>query len=403
MLRAYKYRLYPTPEQAAYLSRSQGCVRFVYNWGLEKKIKSYQSQKEQGIEKPKSLSIYDLCKELAQLKKNPEFRWLNGPPASSLMWALYNLDKAFRNFFRNFKNGGPSGFPKFKARSFRGSLQFHQGYSVDFASGIVKMPKCPNVKCLFHRTFEGELKTATVSQEPSGRFFISILVETRNELPDKKLFEKAVGIDLGVRNFITLSDGKRWDSNLILSGERKKLARAQKKLTRKEKGSKNKDKQRRRVARMHEKITDARSGYHQRVSSELINYAVEKEYDTLVLRDYDIRKIMKKPDVIEEVKNGKTYFEKNNRAVKRKINNMISDVAWGKFLLILKNKADKEGINIVEVNGAYTSQKCAQCGYVADENVKKDAFVCQACGHKEDSDLNAAINTKEEYITSLIA
>ena len=342
MLRAYKYRLYPTPEQAAYLCRSQGCVRFVYNWGLEKKIKSYQSQKEQGIEKPKTLSSYDLSKELTQLKRNPEFKWLNGPPSSSLMWALENLDKAFKNFFRNIKNGVTSGFPRFKARGFRGSLQFHQAYSVDFESGLVNMPKCPKVKCLFHRTFEGMLKTATVTQVPSGRFFISILVETRDALPDKKFVNKVVGVDLGVRNFLTLSDGKRWDSNLILNKERKKLGRAQKKLTRKEKGSKNKNKQRRRVARMHEKITDARRGYHQLISSELINYAAEKRYDTLVLRDYNIKNIMKKPNVIEEFKNGKIYYEKNGRALRAKINNRISDVAWRAFILILKNKANKE-------------------------------------------------------------
>lgn len=396
-LRAYKFRLYPNAEQEQKLRQAMGCARFVYNWALDLRKKDYEAQKANGVAKPKSLSIFDISRQLTQFKKKEEYEWLNDAPAISLIASLNNLDTAYKNFFRNVKKGGVPGFPKFKNRNGQQTIQFHQQYSVDFDKGILNAPKIPGIKTIFHRKFVGQSKTATISMTPAGNFYVSILVDELGYLPELKPVERAVGIDHGIRNFLTLSDGKTWprpepDPKIV-----KRLFRESRKLSRKEKDSKNRNKQRKKLASVYEGVSNSRTGYHYNVANELVKYCQDKGYDTIFIRDYDIKNMLKTISPKEKVlRNGKLVYETNGRAQQRKLNRKISDVAWGGFILILTQFTAKAGINLIKSEAAFTSQKCNHCGHTAVENIKGTTFLCQACNTEKDVDLNAALNTRDD-------
>lgn len=507
MLRAYKYRLYPTDEQQKLINQTMGCARFVYNWALDIMIKDNEAWRvfikefvsplheayplperykklsqtlklklvfyalteslkthdslnrlyadvdfetttgERAINKAKAFigffleqnaqgefarilynlpetsaaikdlvveqwvptrySKYDLSRMLTIKKKDPEFVWLKEAYSVSLIAALSNLDTAFQNFFKRLKNikpGMQAGYPKFKKRWNRQSMQFHQHYSVDFHEGTVSVPKVGDVTCKFHREFKGTLKTATISRTPGGRYYISILVEVAAEkLPALSGPDRVLGIDHGIHHFITTSDGKRWErykvSEKLIKRERLEARR----LSRKEKDSNGRYRQRLKLAQLKERIASSRDGYIQHVTNELIKYAVERGYDTLVLRYYDIQKMMRKPEpVVDKEKStpDKIRYARNGAKAKRKLNKEITNVAWGRFIQVLKAKGLKKGILVEDtVPAADTSIKCSHCGHVAKENVKGRVFHCVACGIEKDVDLNAAINTREDYLS----
>ena len=197
MLRkTYKFRIYPNKVQRELIERHFGSVRWVYNWGLEKKIKTYQKDK-------KHISCFDLINELVKLKRQEDCKWLNEVNSQSLQMALRNLDNAFTNFFRR-----QNKFPQFKSRkNNKQSFQIPQHYSID---SKLHIPKIPNIKIKLSRKIEGKIKTATISKSATGKYHISILVEQNIELPPKpKVAEKTtIGVDFGVRTFATISDGR---------------------------------------------------------------------------------------------------------------------------------------------------------------------------------------------------
>jgi putative transposase len=395
MLIAYKYRLYPTEEQIPFLNKSMGCARFIYNWALAKRKTAYETQKANGIEKPKTQSIYDISKDLTALKKTEEYKWLNEVGSLTLLHALRNLDAAYTNFFRRVKQGTQApGFPKFKSHVGTQSFQFHQAYSVDFEKQTVSILKLKNIPVRFHRTFEGKLKTATISREPSGRFFISILVDTTKSLPDiPNEITKVIGIDHGIRNFVTMSTGKTWDNIKAEEKEAKHLSRQARKLSRKVPKSKNQQKQRLKKARLEARIADKRDGYIHSVTSEIISYLKENQYNMIAVRKYNIPKMIKKIEpAIDETT---SKYKNNGRERQKSFNRKVKDVAWGKFSSMLSYKCLKNEIRFVEVDSAFTSTTCSHCGHNAKENANKDKFICQACGHEEHIDLNAAKNTAQ--------
>ena len=396
MLIAYKYRLYPTEEQKQFLAKTMGCARFVYNWALAIRKADYEKQEAEGVVKPKTLSIYEISRQLTQFKKKEEYSWLSEVSSSSLIWALTNLDTAYKNFFRRIKKGGePAGFPKFKNKSGTQSFQFHQAYSVDFEKQTVSIPKMENIPVVFHRVFEGKMKTATISREPSGRHYISILVETANSLPDIPVdISTIIGIDHGIRNFITLSNGKTWENLRVEEKAAKRLARQARNLSKKKLGSNNYKKQRVKKAVLEAHVADKREGYIHQVTSEIIEHLKEKNILSLAIRDYDIKKMVKKIEPKKTDDAAKKY-EKNGRSLQKKLNRKIKDVAWGKFISVLSYKCLKNGIRFVEVESPYTSTTCSHCGHNSKDNVNKDLFHCLACGHREHSDLNAAKNTAQ--------
>lgn len=356
---------------------------------------------------PKRYSKFDLSRLLTQKKKDPQFAWLKEAYSTSLITALNNLDAAFQNFFKRLKKATPGievGYPKFKRRWNRASMQFHQHYTVNFGEGTVTVPKIGDVPCKFHRVFSGNYKTATISRSPGGRYHISILVECPPETyPALSTPERVLGIDHGIHHFITTSDGKTWERYRVSERLQKRDRLESRRLSRKAKDSRGRAKQRTKLARLKERIASSREGFIQHVSSELISYAIERGYDTLAFRDYDIKKMMRRPKPKldqEKSTDQKQVFARNGAKNKSKLNREISNVAWGRFIQVLKSKGLKHGILVEHiVPAADTSITCSHCGHAAKENVKGRLFKCQACGVEKDVDLNAAINTRENYLS----
>jgi putative transposase len=362
MLKAYKYACLPTEEQKQLLAKFFGCARFVYNLGLETKQWAWTSQR-------KHLSGIDLLNQLKEFK-DTEAHWLKDCPSQTLQMALRNLESAYTNFFRG------EGFPKFKSKHHRQSIQFPQGVKVDFENSTLFLPKLKEVPCIFHRRFQGEIKTVTVSKTPTGNYFVSILVENQNPVPKKKPVreETTVGIDLGVKTFATLSCGTSFDNPKYLRGNLKRLRVEQRRLSRRRKKgvkqqSKSYQKQKLVVAKLHEHIKNQREDYLHKVSTKII-----RSFDTICLEDLNIQGMMQ---------NGKLALS-------------IGEVGWYKFKTMLQYKAQWYGKNVLCI-GRFTpsSKLCSQCGEIFKELTLKDrSWTCGSCGTHHQRDENAAINIK---------
>lgn len=363
MLKTYKYSLLPTEDQKAVFAQWFGSCRFVYNLGLEAKIAAWTSLK-------KNVTCFDLNKQLTELK-HTECLWLKECPAQSLESSLANLDSAYTAFFK----GG--GFPKFKKRSGRQSIQFRQNTVVK--DGKVRLSKMGWVDFVEHRPFgEGEVRTVIVSKVPTGKFFVSILIEDKKDLPEKRAIasETTVGIDMGLKTFATLSDGTQYANPRLLQASLKRLRLEQRKLSRRfKKGVKTVDqskswhKQKLVVAKIHEKIKNQREDFLHKVSTEIIN-----RYDTVCLEDLNITGLMK---------NGK-------------LSKAIADVSWYQFGQFLKYKAEWYGKNIKVIGRFDPSSKiCSTCGTINKELGLSDReWICGKCGAEHNRDQNAAINIK---------
>ena len=272
MLKAYKYRIYPNKEQEEYFSKCFGCVRFIYNKMLNDKIEYYKENNKMLNNTP------------AQYKK--EFVWLKEVDSLALANAQMNLDKAYKNFFRD----KSVGFPKFKSKknnhhSYTTNNQKNTIYIVD--NKYIKLPKLKTVvRIKLHRQIpkDGIIKSATVSKVPSGKYYVSVLVEQELEQLPKNEF--AVGVDLGLTDFAITSDGVKYPNPRYLKKSLNKLAKEQRRLSKKKIGSKNRNKQRIKVAKLHEKISNQRKDFLHKISSELIN-----ENQVICLEDLHVKEI----------------------------------------------------------------------------------------------------------------
>jgi putative transposase len=280
MLKAFKYAILPSEEQKHQLAKFFGSCRFVYNLGLETKRQVWASAHQH-------LTWMDLAKQLKELKDSGA-TWLQECPSQSLQMSLRNLDTAYTNFFR----GG--GFPKFKSKYRRQSIQLPQGVKTDFEKSSIFLPKLKNVTCIFHRQFKGKIKTVTVSKTPTGKYFVSILTENQRELPKKTpVREKtAVGIDMGVKTMATLSDGTTFGNPKYLSNNLRRLRVEQRKLSRRlKKGAKKQSKsylkQKMVVAKVHEHIKNQRANNLHQTSTQII-----RSFDTIYLEDLNIQGMM---------------------------------------------------------------------------------------------------------------
>ena len=358
MLRAYKYCFLPTAEQKEQLAQMFGSSRFVFNLGLETKIMAY---KQYG----KTLNYFDLNKQLTDLKQEAE--WLNDTPAQALQMSLRNLDNAYTAFFRG------AGFPKFKSKRGRQSFQLPQGVKVDFENGKVFLPKLKWVDCVFSREFAGSIKTVTVSRNPSGKHFVSILVDTGEDIPEKKPVarETSVGVDLGIKDFAVLSDGQVLENHKFLGRSLKRLRVEQRTLSRRfKKGaaeqSKNWHKQRIIVAKLHETVTNQRRNFLHKASTQII-----KEYDTICLETLNVAGMVKN----------------------RKLSRAISDVGWSEFNTMLEYKAEWYGKNILRIGQFEPSSRiCNVCGWHNKDLKLSDRIWTCANNHVLQRDENAALN-----------
>ena len=270
--KAYKYRIYPNKKQQELINKHIGCCRYVYNLCLEKKINVYKTSK-------KSISCFELIKLLPILKKEPETSFLNEVNSLSLQAAIRNLDSAYQRFFKEKKD-----FPKFKSkRNARQSFQVVQNTTVGFDEKRVYIPKFKEgIKCRFHRFFNGKVKTSTITRTSTNRYYISILVEIDDDKPEKKPIDenKAVGIDLGIKTFATLSNGEEIPNPKNLKNAIAKLKRLQRSLSRKVKGSNNRERARRVLACQYERVTNRRNDFLEKVTHQLVT-----NYDTIMLKN----------------------------------------------------------------------------------------------------------------------
>ena len=355
MLRAYRYRLSPNSEQSILLNKHFGSVRFLYNFALAKKTAAYQTE-------GKSLSRYDIQAELPALKV--EHEWLKEINSQSLQSALLNLDSAYTRFFREKK-----GFPRFKSKKDnRHSFQCPQNVSVDFANSTIRLPKIGKIKAVFSREFIGTIKTVTISKTPTGKVFASVLVDTPEQIPAKAPLSQAtaVGIDVGLSHFATLSDGTVIANPRFLKKSLKKLKRLSRRHSKKVKGSNNRNKSRIRLSRQHEKVTNQRKDFLHKTST-----AIVKQYDTVCVENLNISGMMKN----------------------HKLARAIADVSWGSFVSMLEYKAEWQGRNLVKIGRFEPSSKLCTCGTLNHALTLKDRiWTCGSCGTTHDRDLLAATN-----------
>ena len=366
MLKAYKYRIYPNKEQKIQIAKTFGCCRFVYNQTLAYRKDTYENEK-------KSVSKTD-CNNYCNRELKKEYEWLKDVDKFALTNAIYNMDAAYRKFFKEH-----AGYPKFKSKR-----DNHKSYTtnytnenivVDFEKGRVKLPKLKMVKAKPPREFEGQIKSATISQMPSGKYFVSILVEEEQvELPK---VEKSVGIDLGIKDLVITSDGEKNDNLKLIKKYENKLVRQQRKLAHKQKGSKNREKQRIKVAKIYEKIANTRNDYLHKISHKLIN-----ENQVIVSEDLSVSNMVKNANLAKS----------------------ISDCGWSELTRQLQYKADWYGRTYVKIGRFVpSSQTCHVCGYKNEET--KDLTVrkwtCPQCQTEHDRDINAAINIQNEGLKQI--
>lgn len=277
MLKGYKYRIYPNKDQKIQIARTFGCCRFVYNQTLAYRKETYGKEK-------KSVSKTD-CNHYCNRELKKEYEWLKEVDKFALTNAIYNMDCAYQKFFKEH-----AGYPKFKSKHDKHksyTTNFTNGnIAADFEEGKIKLPKLKQVKAKFHRKFEGQIKSATVSQVPSGKYYVSILVETEHE--ELRHTDKNTGLDLGVKDLCITSDGTRyWNPKTIRKYE-KKLAKLQRQLSHKEKRSRNYYKQKKKIAICHEKIRNIRKDYLHKVSHEIIS-----ENQVIVSENLQIKNMVK--------------------------------------------------------------------------------------------------------------
>jgi putative transposase len=356
MLKAYKYRIYPDADQRSVLANIFGQVRFVYNLGLETKISAYAANQT-------NVTCFDLNKQITELKN--ECDWLKQCPAQALQMAMRNLDNAYHAFFRG------AGFPKFKSKHDKQSFQLPQGVRISDDNKQVFIPKLKWVDMDMHRGYKGTVKTVTISKTTTDKYFISLLVDTGSEAPVKQpvLKSTTVGIDLGIKDFVITSEGKKFDNKDFFKSQMRKLRVAQRSLARKQKGSKNYEEQKKLVALLHEKIKNQRTDYLHKISTYLVN-----NYDSICIEDLAVSNMVKNHNLARA----------------------ISDMGWGNFKSMLTYKCDWYGKNLFMLNRFEPSSKtCSCCGKINKELTLKDrVWTCTKCNTTHDRDVNAAINIK---------
>ena len=360
MYKAYKYRIYPTSKQEASLACSFGCARWFWNYALNLCQETYKNT-------GKGLSRGYIQGLLPALKK--EYEWLKDPYSQCLQVVALNLSTAYKNFFDK-----RAMLPRFKSKHGRQSISYPQ--NVKFEDDSINLPKIGLVYCQRHRNFEGDIKTVTVSRNPDGKYFVSVLVDDGKANPELVPVGKAVGIDVGLTHFAITSDDSKFDNPRYLIKRQRNLKRKQQKLSRKKKGSQNRNKARLAVAKVHSKIARCREDFLHKLSRNIVN-----ENQVIAVENLNIKGMVK-----------------NHNLAKA-----ISDVGWGMFCTMLKYKTESEGKQYIEIERFFPSSKTCHLCLNRVDNLTLDvrAWTCKHCGTHHDRDVNAAINIRNEGLRIL--
>lgn len=368
MLKAYKYRIYPTSEQAEMFAKTFGCVRVVYNWGLELKSTLYKEKKE-------SIGLVTMQNRMrSELKEEKD--WLKEVNSQSLQMSLRALDTAYTNFF---KNGAK--YPNFKSKHDRQSFHCPQHVTVDFEKGIINIPKVKGIRTVFHRKFKArQIKDVTISKERDGRYYASILTDCYDEkLPKKAVAENtAVGIDTGLKTFAVCSNGTEFPALHSAKDKKRKLKLLSRQLSKKKKGSSAFNRIKLRISRLHSQIAAKRADYLHKITYQLTH---ENQVGTICVEDLNVRGMIKNKHLAYD----------------------ISDAGIGMFYTMLAYKCDWYGINYVRIGRFLPSSKqCHICGYQNKTLRLKDrSWICPECGTTHDRDFNASVNIRNFGLEAL--
>ena len=358
--KAFRFRLLPTAEQSVLLAKHFGCVRLVYNHFLQEKQEHY-------LKNGKTLNFNNCNHMLVELKQQEDRKWLSEVNAQSLVGSLMHLETAYGNFFKKL-----TAFPKYKKKGNHES--FHCCQHVKVKNNLVQIIKFKEgIKFCKHREIKGKIKSATISRVPSGKYFVSFLCEIPKHQPLPKT-GKSIGIDLGLKDFLITSEGRRFTNPKFYVNNQKELARTQKHFSRKQTGSKRREKQRLKVARIHEKITNSRNDMQHKVALNLI-----KDYDLIALETLNVKGMVK-----------------NHKLAKA-----IQDVSWYSFIAKLKYKANWYGKEVYQNERFFPSSKtCSCCGHIKEKlALEERSWTCAKCNTKHDRDVNAAKNLLQRALT----
>ena len=364
MLRAYKYRIYPTEEQKVMLAKTFGCCRYVYNWALERKERAY---KENGI----IISKFDMEKIIVHELRNTT-PWLSEVSSKAIEFAVGDLFAAYNRFFQ-----GRAKYPKYRSKHRR--QHFHTrgtrptAVKADFNRNTLTIPKIKNIPCVFHRQFNGRIKQVGIELLPSGKYYASILVDNDIPLPDKATIDpdKTIGIDTGLKHFAVLSDGQTYEPKQFAKKESRQLKLLNRRLSKKQTGSRQFCILKHRISKLHEHVANCRRDYIHKITHYI---ASENQATTICVEDLNVMGM------------------KRNRYLAYNFN----DACIGEFYRQLEYKCKWSGKNLIKIDRfAPSSKRCSHCGYKLKAlSLKVREWTCPECGTRHDRDLNAAINIK---------
>lgn len=371
--KAYKFRLYPNKEQQELIEKTFGCCRFVANFVIaqQKKEEDIWIRTNELVQlgflstnnyKSKFFNKYQSMKDIPQLKKH--YIWLKEVDSVALQTSVENVADAYARYYKKQNEK-----PKFKSKK-----NPVQSYTTKYTRGNIKIldryihfPKLGMVRFANSQKVTGNIKRATIRKNPSGKYFVSLLVETEINQFDKT--GSSVGIDVGLVKFATLSNGVQYDNPKFFQSLEKKLIAEQRKLSRRTVGGSNWNKQRIKVARIHEKIVNCRKDYLQKISTDIV-----KNHDIIGMEDLKVKSMQQNKGLAKD----------------------ISEVSWYQFRTMIAYKCEWHNKKLVLVDPKYTSQRCNKCGHIEKNNrISQSQFVCQSCGHMDNADVNASKNIEE--------